>query len=319
MNIERFGNNINENKSYNRIAILGGRFSGKKTILNRFFLNEGEIYSTNYSLIKKFEYFLVEKPLWEQYSERYDAMNDYFIENCSIIIYVVRTYTYEEQIKIQNLLQKFKDINKKIIVIHNIFGGGFYTLKELENFQNKYDKILNKKKIQEYNTSNLLEILIEKNERVFHIFMMDETSEERIQYNNVIFTYIIFPFLLSNPFLIEYKYFVPTTIDYFIPKYQIIKEKEQVKIKLFLSGIIENLECNVKNKDNKFFLIKISGNKKISHNMTQRNIVKKIQEGKFYLEINSPYHELALTNLFPINKENKNGFLIFTFECLNFD
>ena len=122
MNVEPFPNKINENKSYNRIAILGGRFSGKKTILNRFFLTEGKIYSTNYSLIKEFEYFLVEKPLWEKYSEWYDAMNDYFIENCSIIIYVVRTYTYEEQKKIQNLLQKFKDINKKIIVIHNIVG-----------------------------------------------------------------------------------------------------------------------------------------------------------------------------------------------------
>lgn len=319
MNVEPFPNKINENKSYNRIAILGGRFSGKKTILNRFFLTEGKFYSTNYSLIKEFEYFLVEKPLWEKYSEWYDAMNDYFIENCSIIIYVVRTYTYEEQKKIQNLLQKFKDINKKIIVIHNIVGSGINTFAELENIQNKYDKILNKKKIKEYNTGSLLEILIEKNERVFHIFMMDDKLEEGIQYNNVIFTYIIFPFLLSNPFLIEYKSFVETQIDYFIPKYQIIKEKEKVKIKLFLSGIIENYECNVKNKDNKYFLIKISGNKKISHNMNQSNIVKKIKEGKFYLEINSPYHELPLTSLSPINEENKNGFLIFTFGCLNFD
>ena len=86
-----------------------------------------------------------------------------------------------------------------------------------------------------------------------------------------------------------------------------------------MSGIIENYQCNVKNKDNKFFLIKISGNKKISHNMNQSNIVKKIKEGKFNLEINSPYHELPLTSLSPIDKENKNGFLIFTFGILNFD
>ena len=74
MNVEAFPNKINENKSYNTIAILGGRFSGKKTILNRFFLTEGKIYSTNYSLIKEFEYFLVEKPLWEKYKDYVDLV-----------------------------------------------------------------------------------------------------------------------------------------------------------------------------------------------------------------------------------------------------
>lgn len=116
MNVEPFPNKINENKSYNRIAILGGRFSGKKTILNRFFLTEGKIYSTNYSLIKEFEYFLVEKPLWEKYSEWYDAMNDYFIENCSIIIYVVRTYTYEEQKKSKIYFKNLRISTKKSLL-----------------------------------------------------------------------------------------------------------------------------------------------------------------------------------------------------------
>lgn len=314
---------IDEHKSYNRIAILGGRFSGKTTILKRFFLSKGKDYSTDYSLIKQFEYFLVEKPLWEKYSEHYDEMNDYFIQNCSVIIYVVRTYTYEEQKKIKNLLHKFKGINKKIMVIHNIFGCNISKIEDLEKLQENYNKILKKKNIVEYNTSKHLDMFIENNERVFHIFMMEEgpsnESTDGVKYNNAVFTYLIFPFLLSNPFLILYKYFHPTKNDFFIPKYQLIKEKEEVKLKLFLSGTVENFECNVNNKDNQVFLIKISGTKKISKNRNQTNQVRKIQEGKFYLEISYPAHELSLTSLKPKKEENKNGFYILTFGCLNLD
>ena len=262
----------------NRILLIGGKNVGKTFVLMKLFDCDEKVLQRDDTFIyKKVDNVLFYEPI-RKLSE--DEMTK-TIYNSSIIIYVVRSYGYKEQIKVNEIMKI--DQSKIVIVIHNSlpstnceirFHNQHYT--ELLERDYKFQLVSNK-------TDQSL-VLREKNiySHIFHFFLMNNQYQgkkfniETIQVlNAIIGTFIgLGSEYEENPSILQKK-----TI---IPSYELKKENKVLSIIVKLPNVT-NIEVNtsIENKSNTVFNFVLKAKKK----------------GKdVELNISLPYHEYLVTD-----------------------
>ena len=153
----------------NRICIIGGKNVGKTFVLMRLFdCDEKELKRDDSFIYKKVENVLFCEPI-EKLSE--DELKK-TIYNSSIIIDVVRSYGYKEQIEVNKIMKI--DKSKIVIVIHNSFPT---TSCEVRFHNQNYNELLerdNKSRLFAEATEQSL-VMRERNDdsHIFHFFLMN--------------------------------------------------------------------------------------------------------------------------------------------------
>ena len=263
----------------NRICIIGGKNVGKTFVLMRLFdCDKKELKRDKNFIYKKSENNVLFCEPIEKLSE--DELKK-TIYNSSIIIYVVRSYGYKEQIEVNKIMKL--DKSKIVIVIHNSFPT---TSCEVRFHNQNYNELLerdNKSRLFAEATEQSL-VMREKNDdsHIFHFFLMNNQYKgkkfniETIRVlNAIIGTFIgLGTQYDENPLILQ---------DKIIPSYEIKKENKHLSIIVKLPSVTDiKVTASIDNtNDFMNFNFTLQGKK----------------EGKVVeLKISLPYHEYLVTD-----------------------
>ena len=262
----------------NRICIIGGKNVGKTFVLMRLFdSDEKELKRDDSFIYKKVENVLFCEPI-EKLSE--DELKK-TIYNSSIIIYVVRSYGYKEQIEVNKIMKI--DKSKIVIVIHNSFPT---TSCEVRFHNQNYNELLERdnKFLLFADTTEQSLVMRESTDdsHIFHFFLMNNQYKGK-KFNNetiLVLNAIIGTFIGlgtqydENPLILQ---------DKIIPSYEIKKENKHLSIIVKLPSVTDiKVTASIDNtNDFMNFNFTLQGKK----------------EGKVVeLKISLPYHEYLVTD-----------------------
>ena len=272
-------------KEFNRVFIFGGKNSGKSFVLmNIFDSDTKELFKDDTFLYKRVDNVLMFEP-YRQLNE-----NEFLtaIYNSSIIIYVVRSYGYKDQIMV-NKISKI-DKTKTLIVIHNSLST---NLDQIHFHYQNYQGLL--KKEASLLNSNKKGTSLGCREHTYgtnliHFFLMNNQYEginHNLQLirtvNSIIGTFLgIGNVYDANPQIIQKN----------IPSYEIKKENKTLSIVVEVPLVTDiNVNTSIKTDNNTF-----------NFNFTGKKEGKNVE-----LKIVLPYHEYLVTNA-RIDKDIKKSY-----------